>query len=735
MNDRRRPFYQAGGRPSEPNTAMKFTLSIALGLTCTLGDAVAQELSRAVRAQLESLQQEKQARSPVEQKLESNLLFLVRETAGLPAVPGVPSLRSRLQPEDDGRIVVDLAAQPTDALRTAILAHGGVVEYESIHFDSVRARVFPAALLDLAGRADVKRISKGHQPMRHTGSVTSEGDVAHKADTSRTAFNVDGSGVKVGVISDSADSSANAISLGDLPSTFTVLPGKFGTGIGEGTAMSEIVHDMAPGAEIFFASANGGKAAFADSILQLRAAGCDIIVDDISYGNEWQFQDDVVGQAVNTVVAAGALYFSSSGNEGSLYRNNSTTWEGDFVDGGAGTGPLAGAGRIHDFGGQTYNTLLGGSSDGSMQWSDEYNSSSNDYDLIVLDAAGTTIVTSSTNTQNGTQEPFEFVFGVQPGERIIPVKFGSAAADRYIRLSFTGAPLQFATEGQTIGHAGTPNCICVASTEAPAAFPNPFSTSSMTETSSSDGPHKMFYNPDGTPITPGNFLASGGMTVQTPALTAADGVVTTLPANSGLNPFYGTSAAAPHAAAIAALVKQRNPSLTNTQIRAALEASCLDVETPGFDVNSGNGILMADLALASVSPAPIYYGCETAPPGFPAPSISITSGGMWIGATFEITAENTSPTASFPTLALELFAPGTSPQLASSLFGFCWNLTFPYGGDLVSMTGSNTFTRTIPVIPALNGTEVEWQALFIDTASPNSVPITSSQGMMTRLEL
>ncbi|QDV05790.1 Alkaline elastase YaB precursor [Planctomycetes bacterium Poly30] len=589
---------------THPKT-IQLTLASILALTCTPGLAAAQDLPLSTRLQINAVQAEKRARTAFEQKLETSLLYLARESAGQLAVEGVPSMRSRLTPEEDGRVCVDLDALPGAALHAFIESGGGVVEFESTRFESIRARVLPSALLELSQRSDVRRVRKGHQPIRHTGSVTSEGDATHKADSSRTLYGVDGTGVQVGVISDSADGSANSISLGDLPAGFTVLPGFFGSGSGEGTAMSEIVHDLAPGAEIFFASAEGGKAAFASAILQLKAAGCDVIVDDISYGNEWQFQDDVIGQAVNEVVAGGAVYLSSSGNEGSLYRGNSTTWEGDFLDDGPGAGPLSGAGRVHSFGGQNWNTVVGDPSNGTLQWSDEYNSSSNDYDLFVLNAAGTAVVSSSTDTQNGTQEPFEFVYDVQPGERIVVVKFGATAEDRYLRLSFTGAPLLIGTEGQTIGHAGTPSCICVAATEAPAAFPNPFSTFSMTEISSSDGPHRQFYLPDGTPITPGNFLASGGVTILTPALTAADGVVTTLPPTSGLNPFYGTSAAAPHAAAIAALLIERNPALSNLQIRAALESSCLDIEAPGFDVNSGNGVLMADLALANVSPEPI----------------------------------------------------------------------------------------------------------------------------------
>lgn len=702
----------------------------------TSQEASLPDITESVRVQLRAAHAEKLARTPVERKLESGLLYAAREASGTAAVPGVATIGSRIRPDDGGRLLVDIRAEPSPALRQAILGLGGQVEYESPRWKSIRASLPPQSLLRLAARDDVRRILKGHLPSSHTGSVTSEGVVAHKVDTASTAFGVDGSGIKIGVISDSADGSANAIALGDLPASFTVLPGRFGSGIGEGTAMSEIVHDMAPGAQIYFASANGGKAAFADSILQLFAAGCDIIVDDISYSNEWQFQDDEIGQAVNTVVTGGGLYFSASGNEGSLYQNNSTTWEGDFVDAGPGTGPLVGAGRIHDFGGSTYNTLLTGDSDGSLQWSDEYNSSANDYDLFVLDPSGSSIVTSSTDSQTGSEEPYEFVYGVQPGERIVVVRFGATAADRYLRLSFTGSPLQYATEGQTIGHAGTQNCICVASSDASAVVPGTFDNSSSTEISSSDGPHKKFYREDGTPITPGNFLATGGVTIATPALTAADGVVTTLPPSSGLNPFYGTSAAAPHAAAIAALVWQRNRSLTNAEVRSALESGCVDVELPGFDVNSGNGILMADLALTAVSPRPITYGCETAASGFGAPAVSITSGGTWLGTTFELTVANDSPTAASTTLGFAFYVPPASSMQGNiTILGACWNLPLPSTGVFADVPASNRLQLAIPADPSLNGVEIEWQAFAFDTASTANIPVTSSRGLVTTLAM
>ena len=575
-----------------PSATLAF---VAVAIFFSGQSILAFEGSERLSEHLDAIGLEKVSRSATEQKLDSQLLYLTREIDGKLAVDGVPTLVSRVSREADGRVLIDIAAPPSAELNQAINDIGGTVVHESTRWSSVRASVPPASLTSLANRTDVKRITRGMQPIAHTGSVTSEGDVAHNANISRSKFGATGAGMKVGVISDSADFSANAITLGDLPAGFTVLPDKFGSGDGEGTAMSEIVHDLAPGAEIFFASANGGKAAFADSILALRTAGCDIIVDDISYGNEWQFQDDEIGQAINTVVTSGALYLSSAGNEGSLKSGNSTTWEGDFSDGGESDDFLP-LGRVHSFGTQNFNRMNEDQSDVVFQWSDEANTSANDYDLYILNADGTAVVSASTDTQDGDDTPIEIVDTVRPGERIVLFK-ASEAEPRYLRISCVGGPIEIGTAGQTIGHAATANCICVASSPAPDVVPDPFSASSVLDDASSDGPHKMFYAPDGTPFTPGDFLATGGVTLQTPALTAADGGVTSLPPG-GLNPFFGTSAAAPHAAAIAALVWGRTPSLTSTQLRALLEDSCIDIEDPGFDINSGNGILMADLALA-----------------------------------------------------------------------------------------------------------------------------------------
>lgn len=553
--------------------------------------------------EITALQGEKSNRTPEERKLDSQLLFLSRETAGRPAVAGAPTLRSRVKREADGRVKVEIAAVPSAELRQAIIAAGGSIIYESVRWQAVTAIVPPTALTSLAARKEVKHINPAAEPIIHTGPINNEADPAHRADVARTTYGVNGSGITVGVISDSDDHSAQSIANGELPADFTVLAGQSGRpSSGEGTAMAEIVYDIAPGAKILFATASPSPAAFADNIIALRAAGAQIIVDDISYNQEWQFQDDVIAQAVNQVVADGALYFSAAGNEGNLLNGNATVWEGDFANGG--TNALLPGGSVHSFGAQAYNSVGTDTNSVELQWSDEYNSSANDYDLYVLDATGTSVVASSTNIQDGNDEPLEAVGAVQAGERIVIFKSGSAAS-RYLRLLSHASPLSIGTPGEIIGHSSTGNAIAVAASSASDAVnnaPGYFTTASLAETYSSDGPRKMFYQPDGTPFTIGNFLASGGITIQQPILTAGDCGATSV---TGFAPFCGTSAAAPAAAAITALVWSNNPSRINTQVRTILAASLLDIQDPGFDINTGNGILRADLALANtVDPTP-----------------------------------------------------------------------------------------------------------------------------------
>ncbi len=582
---------------------MKRTLIFLALFSAGLNIAVAaEEISASAKAQIQALQTERASRSPAEQKMDSQLIYAVKQSRNEDIAPGVNKLRSLAKTDGNGRVEVDITGAVTPALLDFIAASGGQVVNSVSQFQAVRATIPLSGVHALAARADVRFVRAATQPQSDTGSVTSEGDRTHAADSARSVFGVDGSGVKVGVLSDSVDFLAASQASGNAPQNVTILQGQGGAGTGEGTAMLEIIHDLAPGAQLFFATAGGGPANFAQNILALRAAGCDVIVDDVRYPDEPVFQDGVVARAVNAVTASGALYFASAGNAGNKSDGTSGTWEGDFVDAGAVGNPVSGrGGRLHSFGATPFNTCTGPSSQGfiALYWSDPLGGSTNDYDLFVLDAAGNNVVSSSTTVQSGTQDPFEMTQGPATGERVVVVKV--SGDPRFLHIDTGRGRLQISTDGFARGHSAATNAMATAAVDAATSFPNTFNggVQNPVETFSSDGPRRMFFHENGQPITPGNFLASGGSVRPYPAIAAADGVQTSVP---GFSPFFGTSAAAPHAAAIAALLKSGNTSLSPAELRHILTNTASDIEIIGVDSDSGAGIVGAYRALRGALP-------------------------------------------------------------------------------------------------------------------------------------
>jgi Subtilase family len=570
-----------------------------------------QALSPQVKAQIEILQQEKMSRTPAQRKLTSQLVFASRIDRGQPAVAGVPSLRApKLERDMLGRVLVDIKGNITPGLQQAVVSMGGAIVTAYPQWNTMRAWVGSAWFELLAQRNEVRIIRQGDKGYRRgVGGINTQGDAAHGAASVRNLYGATGYNSKVGVISDSELYLDNSIASGDLPNTVSILQSGLSepNTLGEGTAMMEIVHDLAPAAELAFASAVFGDAAFAQSILDLAAAGCDIIVDDIGYFFESPFQDDIIADAVDQVTALGVYYFSAAGNE----RNSA--WEGDFKNGGAGTGVMAGAGTVHRFPSNRLYDTPDYYTTAILGWADPIGASDNDYDLYDLDAAGTTIFDASTGFQTGTQDPVESLFAF-PGERLVVVKW--LGADRALRLYAApdyGANLTEFTTGSTFGHSGANGTFGIAASDATLAAPNLFSLTSVTESFSSTGPRRVFYRADGSAITPGNFLfaTNGGELRQKPSFTAADGVSTTVP---GFDPFYGTSAAAPHAAAMTAQLRSLayfnltptsqsyvdGVNLWRDEVVSAFTNTALDLETAGWDANAGAGMMMINRAAGSL---------------------------------------------------------------------------------------------------------------------------------------
>lgn len=642
-----------------------FIAGLLAGFFGAAGVANAQDISDSAYRQIRDLLLEKDSRTTAQRKLTAPLVYAGQVAQGVATGVvtdvglGDPSTTLRMGPQ--GALVRIQAAVSADLLNT-IRQLGGRVIYSNAARGAIQAQLPVRFIEALAARDDVRAITPtfppkatgsslasllrryrlppsgigrtAGQPYRYDpflglsffiGSLTSQGFITHGANVAAQTYGAKGAGIKVGILSDSAEALSMLIGTGDLPpgtlnvaDIDTILNG--GPGTSEGTAMMEIVYDLAPGVQLFFASAFNGEDSFADNIRLLRNTyHCDIIADDVSYSDEPAFQDGVIAQAVNDVTQDGALYFSSAGNEGNLTNGTSGTWEGDFSPAGTAGTPLPAGYTLHSFGASNFVRLTTAAQDVTLHWSDPLGNSTNDYDLFILNSAGTAVLPggSSTTAQTGPgSDPIEEVFSVNgfPANSRIVVVAKAGVQRRALHLGTFGATLQISTSGETHGHSAPagclltdPNCPGRAFGVAAVAWNSarggirafPGGALNPTEIFSSDGPRRMFYKADGTPITPGNFLfgTNGGVALLKPDITAADGVTCRTP---GFSPFFGTSAAAPHAAGVAAIVKSARPSAGGAQIFSALTGTALDIQAIGLDRDSGYGIVMAPAAVNAI---------------------------------------------------------------------------------------------------------------------------------------
>ena len=573
---------------------------------------------------------------------------IVRGRPVHPDFPVPPGALAAVHLDARNNVEVDVRGEITPALLEYVKNLGGIVVNSFPEYHSLRARLPLLAVEQLAARPEVKEVQPSepgyvHQrptpgpgvslginrrrtlvsQLEHFFSLRSgkkrglappfrsastaffvgpdfSGDIAHQANVARANSGFDGTGVKVGVLSSGVDSAASEQAAGRLPAV-NIIAGQIGSG-DEGTAMLEIIYTLAPGATLYFATADGGPASMANNIQALADAGCKIIVDDYYYVGEPAFQDGILAQKINALAASGVIYFSAAGNEGGPPRGE--VWEGDFA---SFNGPLPAFPPTTDT--HSFGTISGGdpilvpSQIGQyvLTSSDPLGQSSNDYDLFILNSAGDKVVASSTNVQNGTQDPQERIDDVNhlvaALDWLVIVR-NPGASIRALRADVLLGQLNFSTLGATFGHNAAAGAFGISAIDVRSALGGAFTTGSpdFAERFSSVGPRRMFFHSDGAEITPGNVLfgANGGILLKKPDFTAADGVTTGL---AGFAPFFGTSAAAPHAAAIAALVLQAKPGMSPNEMRAVLSGTVIG---PG-SYNYGAGIVMASSAIAAAS--------------------------------------------------------------------------------------------------------------------------------------
>lgn len=547
----------------------------------------------------------------------------------------------------------------------ALRGAGAEIVHVSDRYRTVTVAVRPADLPGIAavpGAGGVTEVLAPVVAAECRGLVTSEGDAQLGAASAREGFAVDGSGVTVGILSDSFDTFAGAptraaadIASGDLPGPGN--PCGRGDPVGvladyaapspddplqsdEGRAMAQIVHDLAPGAAIDFATAFQGELGFATSIRNLRGGGADVIVDDVVYLGEPFFQDGPVAVAVDDVTAQGAAYFSAAGNSNLIREGrNIASWEApqfrDAAPAPCPAGTPAYAAHCLDFDpgagvDPTFDITVDGEETLTLdlQWAQPWNGVSTDLDAYLLSAGALVApIAPGAEVRNVTQakKPVEILswtnestsaqvvqLAVNRCDAVCdPADGGDEGTPRVKLVAIDGASDTEYTDsvgGDTVGpaifgHAGAASAIGVGAVR--------FSNPSMAEPFSSRGPVTHYFGPvlgasPAPPIAPTE--------ISKPDLAATDGGANTFFGTfvAGVRRFFGTSAAAPHAAAVAALMRQANPSLPLGQLRLALAATAKPVGTAGLNA-VGAGLVDAFAAVSSVALPPAVSITESPP--------------------------------------------------------------------------------------------------------------------------
>ena len=647
--------------------------------------------------------------NPATRKLDSMLADIARHASRMGSGSKLadwralnPAARFQVTASAGPMVLIDAVTRgDPQHLKAALLSLG--LQNASLFSNDVSGWLPVSQLIAAADRTEVHAM-RAALPRTRAGSVTSSGDFVQGSAALRTRWpGLDGTGVTVGVLSDSFDcysiygqagsgvpasgpngyasngftaDAAKDVSTGDLPSGVTVLaeadqaindtcmdfsaglsPSPFLPYSDEGRAMLQVVHDVAPGASLAFHTAVEGESDFANGIVALAAAGAKVIADDVGYFDEPFFQPSLIGKAINQVNAQGVAYFVAAGNDGQLSYDNTAP---SFATASSAPNPPGemlltfgtSAGAPVTFLPVTIAPVIGGvvGTGGLVpgefvalvvEWDQPYvtgapnsGGATSQLDLCVnVTASGGDIITDDNLNAKSCTGPNQL--GADPVLILLvgnPANAAGNTSPETITISLglvNGSPApgrikvavldngagstinEFFTPGSTVqGHAGASGAMSTGAAfwaDTPACGVTP----AQPESYSSAGGDPILFDADGT-------LLPTPLHPQKPDLIAPDGgndtflgfkitgtVVTGFPQcvnNPNLPSFFGTSAATPHAAGVAALMLQANPAVTAAQVYSALKSSA-DPMTGSPAVQVGAGFIQAQAALAMLPPA------------------------------------------------------------------------------------------------------------------------------------
>lgn len=382
-----------------------------------------------------------------------------------------------------------------------------------------------------------------------------------------------GTGVKVAVIDGGFAGLADRQAGGDLPAnaiTQDHCGGKLTTASEHGTAVAEIVHEMAPGAQLYLVCIASDDD-FAAAVAYAKSQGVHVI--NFSAGWEGPFRNDGTDRfsaVVADAKASGILWVNSAGNEGD------THWTGSYSPGGD---------SVHDWSpsGDEGNTFLWPNESeicGFLRW-DEWPNGVSDFDLALVHSGTNTLLAISEEEQTGSQHPFEAIcLGQASGFDLrvywAIVGYRVTTSPRLDLVSWS-PPLEYRVAAGSIA--------------APATSDSAFAVGALCWQSRQLEP----YSSQGPTIdgrTKPDIVGHDSLSSAT--YGEFDG--------SCPSGFAGTSASSPEVAGAAALVKQAYPAYGADQLEQYLMRHARDLGTPGLDSVYGAGELQLPVPPDVVAP-------------------------------------------------------------------------------------------------------------------------------------
>ncbi|MCH8993373.1 MAG: S8 family serine peptidase [Chloroflexi bacterium] len=511
----------------------------------------------------------------------------------------------QLRLDDDGEVQVYVIVDSASADTTeALAALGARIERVDTEHGIVQAQAPVGSLRQIADLPGVSRVRLPDYAFVNHGSIETEGDAIMNSDDVRSSFGVDGSGFTVGVISDGVGGLADAQASGDLPAvdttTCNVVAAAPDAAGAEGTAMLEIVHDIAPGASLMFGNFGFATGLDFNAAVNCLSANADVVVDDIGFFGAGPYDGTsfISQNTADALNGPGPIrgYYTSVANQANRHYQDPFVDSGsDITDVDLGAPFPTTFWSLHQYSvsggpkgtknalGATplfYNTFVlapDGIASINLVWDDQWGASANDYDLFY--GVAPEIFGCSADPQDGDDDPVERCTVENPTSE--PVAF-----DIFIgNWEDLAAPVEFDLFLLCSGCVTLSNGNLLDFNTAGSSVPNQSDSGGSPVSVVSAG--AVWHNAPNAI----EFFSSRGLTEDgrlKPDVVAPDGVSVT-GAGGFSSTFFGTSAAAPHVAGIAALLLECNLSLDRVALRALIVGNTVDLGDPGPDNVYGHG--------------------------------------------------------------------------------------------------------------------------------------------------